>query len=30
LITDEKASKEVLDELRNKGVQIYQVHKGEF
>ncbi|MGB8455977.1 MAG: DeoR/GlpR family DNA-binding transcription regulator [Anaerocolumna sp.] len=30
LITDEKASKDVIDELRSKGVQIYQVHKGEF
>lgn len=30
LITDEKAPEEALEELRSKGVQIYQVHKGEF
>lgn len=30
LITDEKAPNEVLDELRSKGVKIYQVHKGDF
>jgi DeoR/GlpR family transcriptional regulator of sugar metabolism len=30
LITDEKAPEDVLEELRSKGVQIYQVHKGEF
>jgi len=30
LITDEKAPEEVLDDLRDKGVQIYQVRKGEY
>lgn len=30
LITDEKAPSEILEELRNKGVQIYQVHREEF
>jgi len=30
LITDEKAPQDILDELRSKGVQVYQVHKGEF
>jgi DeoR/GlpR family transcriptional regulator of sugar metabolism len=30
LITDEKAPEDILDELRSKGVQVYQVRKGEF
>jgi DeoR/GlpR family transcriptional regulator of sugar metabolism len=30
LITDELAPEEVLEELRSKGVKVYQVHKGEF
>lgn len=30
LITDEKAPADVLNELKGKGVKIYQVHKGDF
>ena len=30
LITDEKAPVEVLNELKNLGVKIHQVHKGDF
>lgn len=30
LITDEKAPADILDELRSKGVEVYQVRKGEF
>jgi DeoR/GlpR family transcriptional regulator of sugar metabolism len=30
LITDELAPEDVLEELRSKGVKVYQVHKGEF